>query len=99
MKKQKNSKVKVLEFHWIQDRVKKGEFITEWSKGPYNLADFPSKIHPVHHFNKMVPTLSDILPRTSKPTTSSGCVHNIRFSPHIEYIPTSTISDQIRSDQ
>ena len=43
------------DYHWIQDRVAKGEFTLNWAPGKYNLGDFFSKSHPVHHFRDMRP--------------------------------------------
>jgi hypothetical protein len=36
--------------HWIQDRVKSGQFTVKWAKGSDNKADFFTKILPVHEF-------------------------------------------------
>ena len=36
--------------HWIQDRVKSGQFKVKWAKGSDNKADFFTKILPVHEF-------------------------------------------------
>ena len=49
----KKSKAIAMRYHWIQDRIAQGEFRINWKPGPHNIADFPSKAHPVHHFLKM----------------------------------------------
>ena len=36
--------------HWIQDRVKSGQFVVKWAKGSENKADFFTKILPVNLF-------------------------------------------------
>ena len=36
--------------HWIQDRVKSGQFVVKWAKGSDYKADFFTKILPVHDF-------------------------------------------------
>ena len=32
-----------MQYHWLRNRVHKGEFIVIWRKGTYNLADFFTK--------------------------------------------------------
>ena len=32
-----------MQYHWLRNRVQKGEFIVIWRKGTYNLADFFTK--------------------------------------------------------
>jgi hypothetical protein len=39
--------------HWIQDRVKEGQFVVKWAKGSDNKADFFTKILPVHEFKSI----------------------------------------------
>lgn len=53
--KVKRSKAIDMRFHWIQDRVQQGHFKLNWAPGTHNLADFPSKAHPIHHFEAMRP--------------------------------------------
>jgi hypothetical protein len=87
MKKQKNSKVTVLEYHWIQDRK---EFKTVWAPGKNNLADFNSKLQPVNHYCAMIPKFSDIsppVPKFEQQINSSITTNKITFSPHVEIIP------------
>ena len=48
--KVKRSKAIDMRYHWIQDRIEMGHFTITWAPGPHNLADFPSKAHPIHHF-------------------------------------------------
>jgi hypothetical protein len=51
--KVKRSKAIAMKYHWIQDRIEQGDFKIQWAPGPTNLADFPSKAHPIHHFKAM----------------------------------------------
>ena len=51
----KRSKAIDMRYHWIQDRVELGHFILKWAPGTTNLADFPSKAHPIHHFLSIRP--------------------------------------------
>ena len=46
--KPKQAKAMDMRFHWIQDRVQQGHFVVIWRNGPNNLADFFTKILPVH---------------------------------------------------
>ena len=48
--KVKRSKAVAMKYHWIQDRIQQGDFTIQWAPGKHNLADYPSKAHPVHHF-------------------------------------------------
>jgi hypothetical protein len=45
--KQKRSKAMDMQFYWIRDRVRQGQYIVYWSKGATNQGDYPSKHH--HH--------------------------------------------------
>ena len=47
--KQKRSKTIDMRFHWIRDQVDLKTFGITWLEGRYNLADFFTKAHPVHH--------------------------------------------------
>ena len=38
-----------MRYHWIQDRIRDGQFKVLWGVGVENLADFFTKIHPVQH--------------------------------------------------
>jgi hypothetical protein len=49
----KKSKAILMKYHWIQDRSEMGHFKVIWGPGPHNLADFPSKAHPIHHYRSM----------------------------------------------
>ena len=51
----RRSKAIDMRYHWIQDRVEQGHFKTKWKPGPHNLADYPSKAHPIHHFKALRP--------------------------------------------
>jgi hypothetical protein len=48
--KVKRSKAVAMRYHWIQDRIEDGHFKIQWAPGALNLADYPSKAHPIHHF-------------------------------------------------
>jgi hypothetical protein len=71
--KVKRSKAYAMKYHWIQDRIEQGDFTIQWAPGTSNLADFPSKAHPVHHFKSMrkyfitlPPTPPPIVPGTAE---------------------------------
>ena len=49
----RKSKAIAMRYHWIQDRIAQKEFRIQWKPGRQNIADFPSKAHPVHHFLTM----------------------------------------------
>jgi hypothetical protein len=51
--KLKRSKAIAKCFHWIQDRIKHGEYVLHWGPGKLNLGDYFSKCHPVHHYKDM----------------------------------------------
>ena len=53
--KMKRSKMVAKQYHWIQERIAFGDYILEWRKGIYNLADFFTKAHPTKHFEAMLP--------------------------------------------
>jgi hypothetical protein len=63
------SKAIDMRYHWIQDRIEQGHFITDWQPGAYNLADYVSKAHPINHFKLIRPffiTTPDALPVPSR---------------------------------
>jgi hypothetical protein len=64
--KHKHSKVIAMQFHWLRDRIAQGQFYTTWKPGNHNLADFFTKVVPVHHFVSMVPVFNAINPQTHK---------------------------------
>jgi hypothetical protein len=35
-----------MRFHWINDRVRQGQFNIRWAPGARNYADFVTKLHP-----------------------------------------------------
>jgi hypothetical protein len=48
--KQKRKKAMDMQFYWIKDRVKQGQFDVYWGLGFQNLADYFKKHHlPAHH--------------------------------------------------
>jgi hypothetical protein len=51
--KVKRSKAIDMRYHWIQDRIEQSQFKVRWAPGHCNLADYPSKAHPIHHFQKL----------------------------------------------
>ena len=53
--KQRRSKMVAKQYNWIQERIAMGDYILEWRRGHYNLSDFLTKAHPVHHFVAMCP--------------------------------------------
>ncbi len=42
-----------MRYHWIQDRVKEGQFYTIWLSGKDNKADYFTKIHPAAYHKAM----------------------------------------------
>jgi hypothetical protein len=51
--KAKRSKAIDMRFHWIQDRVKQGQFQVVWRAGQHNLADFFTKTLPIKDFRRL----------------------------------------------
>ena len=51
--KQRRSKAIDMRYHWIRDRVKRGQFLVHWLPGTKNLADFFTKAHPVANHRHM----------------------------------------------
>ena len=51
--KKKRSKAIGMRYHWIQDRIAQSQFTIHWAPGKHNLADYPSKAHPIHHFKNL----------------------------------------------
>ena len=62
--KSKHSKVIAMQFHWLRDRIAQGQFSTTWKPGNHNIADFFTKVVPVHHFVSMVPVFNAINTQT-----------------------------------
>ena len=58
-----------MHYHWLKDRIADGQFKTTWKPGNHNLADFFTKIFPVHHFISMVPVFNAIRVRIPLPAT------------------------------
>jgi hypothetical protein len=53
--KQKRSKAMDMRFYWIRDRINRKQFHVFWKRGNTNLADYPSKHHPVSKHRAMRP--------------------------------------------
>ena len=49
----RRSKAIAMRYHWIQDRIQQKHIKLKWAPGKHNVADFPTKAHPVHHFIAM----------------------------------------------
>jgi hypothetical protein len=72
--KVKRSKAIDMRYHWIQDRIQQGHFKLNWAPGSHNLADFPSKAHPIHHFEAMLPLFINYpTPDGSTPSVEKVC--------------------------
>ena len=54
-----------MRFHWIQDRVKQGQFRVHWKRGTVNYADYHTKHHPPSHHIKMRPTHLQVATRAA----------------------------------
>lgn len=55
--KPKRTKSLEMQYHWLRDRVARGQFIVEWRSGVHNLADFFTKALPVHVHQLYMPLL------------------------------------------
>jgi hypothetical protein len=53
--KQKQSKAIDMQFYWIQDRTRQGQFLIYWRPGADNLANYPTKHHSAAHHRRMRP--------------------------------------------
>jgi hypothetical protein len=51
--KQKSTKAMYMQFYWIKDRVKQGQFNVYWGPGFQNLADYFTKHHSSAHLKRM----------------------------------------------
>ena len=51
--KPRRSKAMDMRFHWVNDRVRQGQFAVRWAPGTDNFADFFTKLHPVSHHKFM----------------------------------------------
>jgi hypothetical protein len=69
--KVKRSKAIDMRYHWIQDRIEQSQFKVRWAPGHCNLADYPSKAHPIHHFKTLRPFFISL----PKPTP----LHSVSF--------------------
>jgi hypothetical protein len=70
----RRSKAIDMRYHWIQDRIQQGHFKLNWAPGSHNLADFPSKAHPIHHFEAMLPLFINYpTPDGSTPSVEKVC--------------------------
>jgi len=50
---QKRSKAIDMQFYWIRDRVRQGQFQIKWQKGAQNKADYFTKHHPAAHHQQI----------------------------------------------
>jgi hypothetical protein len=53
--KQKQSKAIDMQFYWIQDRTRQGQFLIYWRPGADNLANYHTKHHSAAHHRRMRP--------------------------------------------
>ena len=51
--KQRRSRAITMRYHWIRDRVQRGEFEVYWRPGKTNRADYFTKVHPIYHYKEM----------------------------------------------
>ena len=70
--KQKRSKAIDMRYHWIRDQVSQGKFKVIWEKGSTNLADYFTKVHPVHH----VVNIRRLYVCTTTPTVIRECARS-----------------------
>jgi hypothetical protein len=54
--KPRRSKAMTMRYFWIQDRVSLSQYFVYWDRGVLNLADYPTKHHPVSHHKAVRPT-------------------------------------------
>jgi hypothetical protein len=55
--KPKRTKSLEMQYHWLRDRVARGQFLVQWRPGAHNLADFFTKALPVHVHQAYLPLL------------------------------------------
>ena len=60
--KPKRTKSVDMKSHWIQDRIRQGQFRVMWRKDVDNLADFFTKALPVHEHKRLMKLLIQVLP-------------------------------------
>ena len=54
--RQKRSKAMVMQFYWMNDRVKQKDFFVYWKPGIQNMGDYFTKNHPPHHHREICAT-------------------------------------------
>jgi hypothetical protein len=69
--KQKRSKAMDMRFYWIRDRIQRNQFHVFWKRGSTNLADYPSKHHPVSKHRAMRPLYLHETDPTKPPSTEN----------------------------
>ena len=60
-----------MKFHWIRDRLCQGQFMIMWRKGTDNLADFLTKLLPVHQHQRLMPLLVHVPCATGLPAQTA----------------------------
>ena len=69
--KPKRTKSVDMKFHWIRDRIRQGQFLVMWRKGADNLADFFTKLLPVHQHHRFMPLLVHVPRATGLPSQTT----------------------------
>ena len=76
--KQKLSKATDMQFYWIQDRTKQGQFVIYWQPGSQNIRDYHTKHHSPSQHRLMRPVYlhgAEILVNTLVSTLLLVCVN------------------------
>jgi hypothetical protein len=70
--KVRRSKAINMRYHWIQEQIEAQNFKIQWAPGLTNLADYPSKAHPIHHFRSLRKFFVTFPPEPSPTATTSS---------------------------
>ena len=70
--KQKQSKAIDMQFYWLRDQVKQGQFKVYWDSGKHHHGDYTTKHHSGAHHKLMRPIRLYI--KNKSPRTSQGCI-------------------------
>jgi len=77
----KRSKAFDMRYHWLQDRLRQGQFNLHWGPGKHNSADYFSKHHPPAHHKIM----------------RSNYLHTLRATLSVpQTIPTRHVTPSVR---
>jgi hypothetical protein len=66
----RKSKCMAMQYDWLREQIRSGDFTMEWFKGTDNIADFFTKALPVHRHQELKPFLVCAHPNPQNPALS-----------------------------